>query len=184
MGKKRLTWLFVLFLVHIGFNGLVFTGGLEAQTVDLKQNTLDKITPTWSRKLGPTRFKPVMGGEAVLDRETGLVWEKSPDATTRNWYQSVTFAYNKVVGGRKGWRVPTAEELATLIDPTQTNPALPAGHPFINVQLDHPYWSGTTIGTNAWHLHLNNGEVASDTNKTTDSEYVWCVRGGHGYDER
>lgn len=30
----------------------------------------------------------------------------------------------------------TVEELRTLVDPTQSNPALPSGHPFSNVQSD------------------------------------------------
>ena len=39
------------------------------------QNTLDNIPPNWSKKIpGPERFTVVMDGEAVLDKETGLVW--------------------------------------------------------------------------------------------------------------
>ena len=80
------------------------------------------------------RFQSVLDGEAVLDKETGLVWEKSPDTTTRTRVDALYYAYSKNVGGRGGWRLPKAEELRTLIDPTQRNPALPSGHPFTNVQ--------------------------------------------------
>ena len=41
------------------------------------------------------------------------------------------YAYNKNVGGRGGWRLPTVEELRSLIDLRRAIPALPSGHPFI-----------------------------------------------------
>jgi hypothetical protein len=37
--------------------------------------TLDEIPPTWSQKLpAAQRFQRVLDAEAVLDKETGLVW--------------------------------------------------------------------------------------------------------------
>ncbi|MFO0855715.1 MAG: DUF1566 domain-containing protein [Planctomycetia bacterium] len=124
----------------------------------------------------------MLDGEGVLDKETGLVWEKSPDTTRRTWTNAIYYAYDKNVGGRKGWRLPTVEELASLVDPTRSNPALPSGHPFANVQSDY-YWSSTTVvgGTSvAWNVHFYAGGVYYDDK--TNNYYVWCVRGGHGYD--
>jgi hypothetical protein len=47
---------------------------------------LDDLPPTWSAILpAESRFKLVMGNAAVLDRETGLVWEQSPDTTHFAW---------------------------------------------------------------------------------------------------
>jgi hypothetical protein len=115
----------------------------------------------------------------VLDKETGLVWEKSPDTTTRTWANAISYAYNKNVGGRKGWRLPTVEELASLVDLTQSNPAIPSGHPFTNVQLSG-YWSATTVAGTAWDVYFHNGNVSYSIEPVP--LYVWCVRGGHGYD--
>jgi len=144
-----------------------------------KMKPLDKVQPTWSQKLpADKRFLLVLDGEAVLDRETGLVWEKSPDTTTRSWGSAVLYCYNKEVGGRKGWRLPTIEELASLADTTQSNPALPSGHPFVNVPSDY-YWSSTEYagspGT-AWFMYMSNGNVSASAK--SDSYFVWPVRGG------
>ena len=146
---------------------------------------LDKVQPTWSQKLPANkRFVLVLDGEAVLDRETGLVWEKSPDTTKRNWNDAVIYCYNKEVGGRKGWRLPTVEELASLVDTTQSNPALPSGHPFQNVQ-SHYYWSSTTGASYpyyAWLVSMYDGYVGYGNKSGSIFYYAWPVRAGHGYD--
>src|SRR4029434_2696444 len=94
-------------------------------------------TPSWDQQLpASTRFIVLSnwGGAAVLDRETGLVWERSPDSTfTPTWSDAQLGCAAKDVGGRGGWKLPSIQELRSLIDPAAANPALPAGHPFIGV---------------------------------------------------
>src|SRR3990172_5419884 len=95
-------------------------------------------TPSWDQTLpAATRFIVLtnMNSDAALDRETGLVWEKSPDTDARPWHAAPRHCNNRTVGNRKGWRLPTIQELASLIDPSvpSPGPALPAGHPFTNV---------------------------------------------------
>ena len=90
--------------------------------------------PSWSQQINTTKRFTVLtafGGAAVLDNETGLVWEKQPSTGVGDWINRLTRCYNLEVGGRKGWRVPTIEELASLVDTSQPAPTLPAGHPFI-----------------------------------------------------
>ena len=178
-----------LILPGISIAGDLEPSGAPAPTM----KTLDQIPPTWSQILPASkRFekldacigtcpipKPIWG---VLDKETGLVWEKSPDTLLRNWTTATDYCYNKALGGRKGWRFPTVEELASLVDPSMTNPALPSGHPFINVQSDN-YWSATTYPgytTTAWCVDFSNGYVNPNNNTLTN--YAWCVRGGQGAD--
>jgi len=145
-----------------------------------RMKPLDKVQPTWSQKLpAEKRFVLVLDGAAVLDRETGLVWERSPDTTERTWNDAIVDCYNKGVGGRKGWRLPTVAELESLIDTTQSNLIkLPSGHPFLNVQSGY-YWSSTEYAGNpdsAWTVKMLNGYVY--TNGKIGSYYVWPVRGG------
>jgi Protein of unknown function (DUF1566) len=147
----------------------------------------------WDEKInGHHRFKVLrqFDGAAVLDKETGRVWEQSPSTVVFPWTGSATVldahshCYQLEVGGRKGWRLPTIEELASLVDASQgspTTPALPAGHPF-NV-LPTPHWSATTNASDAnraWAVGFATGTVFNPL-KTANRE-VWCVRGGQGID--
>jgi hypothetical protein len=147
-------------------------------------------TPSWDQTLpAATRFIVLtnMSSQAVLDRETGLVWEQAPDAPTTYTWSDVQASFHcnrSTVGGRQGWRLPTIQELASLIDPTVPSPGpmLPAGHPFTNVQ-DAGYWSATTFASNtslARIVPLSNGHAVG-VDKTA-SLFVWCVRGGQGGD--
>ena len=140
--------------------------------------------PTWDKQInGPGRFKVLeqFNDEAVLDKETGLVWEQSP-STGDQWFRVFADCHNKNVGGRKGWRLPTIEELMSLVDPTVSSPGptLPPGHPFTNVQSFN-YWSTTTVSDSpglAWTVLFSDGNlVAGNKNGFL---LVWCVRGGHG----
>ena len=145
-------------------------------------------TPSWDQQLpASTRFIVLSnwGGAAVLDRETGLVWEKSPDATLRTWRDAQIACLIKNLGARKGWKLPSIQELASLVDgdPANTSsPRLPPGHPFTNVQLSFGYWSASTVAdsTTAWVVGSGNG-VVSGFDKS-DTLFVWCVRGGPGGD--
>jgi hypothetical protein len=74
------------------------------------------------------------------------------------------------------------QELASLVDLTQSNPVLPAGHPFTNVQ-SFSYWSATAYSGAtgvAKGVLFNNGTVTI-FNKD-DHHFMWCVRGGQGVD--
>jgi len=127
--------------------------------------------------------------DMVLDKETNLVWERSPAVLpTSDWGEAVTHCYQLEVGNRKGWRLPTIEELATLIDTTHllVPPALPSNHPFDIPEGSGFYWSATTcIATgctnHAWRVGIHDGAVGVETKADADFR-AWCVRGGHGYD--
>jgi hypothetical protein len=123
--------------------------------------------------------------DAVLDKNTGLVWEKSPAVTTHTWSDARFQCANKNVGGQKGWRLPSFAELSSLVDPSVAppGPTLPAGHPFTNVQ-SAGYWSATASADNptfAWVVFFFNGNVFN-TVMANVVNHVWCVRGGMNAD--
>jgi hypothetical protein len=140
--------------------------------------------PTWDDQINtPDRFVVLVefGKEAVLDRETGLVWEQAPTATIAPWANSLQLCNDKTVGNRKGWRLPTVSELSSLVDPKQPSaPMLPTGHPFRNVQ-SFVYWTATTSASDfelAWGVNFSSSAVNA-FNKVLSS-HRWCVRGGPG----
>ncbi len=151
-------------------------------------------TPSWDQQLpASTRFIVLSnwvdgnfpaGGAAVLDRETGLVWERSPDPTVHTWYNQSIHCLDSNTGGRTGWRLPTIQELLSLVDRSRANPALPTGHPFINVQPSL-YWSATTyaqVTSGAYIVYMPLGRVQVGEFKAANTYLAWCVRGGHGVD--
>ena len=127
-----------------------------------------------------SRFTCVMGGTAVRDNETGLVWEQSPLTAMHTWDAARIQCTGRAVGGRKGWRLPSVHELASLVDPSVNppDPTLPAGHPFTSVQQGG-YWSATTnagdLPDTAWGVEFERGLVAFLSK--TGTSHVWCVRG-------
>jgi hypothetical protein len=127
-----------------------------------------------------SRFIVVMGGDAVLDRETGLVWERSPGSEVYESLAAFTCT-NKALGGRKGWRLPTIPELGSLIDPNVPfpGPTLPAGHPFIGVAPSpNSFYRSATVRAGfdgqVWVANLSNGGLGTHSGPS----FVWCVRGG------
>jgi hypothetical protein len=151
----------------------------------------------WDKQINtPQRFKVLgdFGGTAVLDKETGLVWERSPEHTFQSdWGQAQALCNLKDVGNRKGWRLPTIQELASLVDPSvpSPGPTLPPGHPFENVMVapgsfppaTSAYWSANTWSSDstvAWDLTFNTGVVANTSKAAL--HWVWCVRTGQGVD--
>lgn len=151
----------------------------------------DIFKGTWKKHIPNARFSIYQSGPApgqarfvVLDKETRLVWERSPDTAMKTWDAAIVDSYTRVVAGRKGWRLPTMEELLSLVDPTRGNPSLPVGHPFQNVQVDNFYWSSTlgmsTLPTYVWGYNFGNADT-SNVLKTTN-RYTWLVRGGYGHD--
>lgn len=132
------------------------------------------------------------GDGTVTDNLTGLIWLKNADCFGFvNWFQALNAANNLAddltstttdCGLRDGsvvgdWRLPNVKELQSLIDFGHVTPALPAGHPFSNVQS--AYWSSTSLPfplDGAWFIALDHGATGIDSRVYIF--HVWPVRGG------
>lgn len=123
--------------------------------------------------------------DLVLDKETKLIWTRnvtmpcsSDDAC--NWHEAVQYVRDTMIGGRRGWRLPSVEELLSLIDMSQgSKPKLPAGNPFVNV-TDTLYWTMTIAeddSSSVWIVNINYGNV-TNTGTKQHRYCVWPVRGG------
>jgi Protein of unknown function (DUF1566) len=124
--------------------------------------------------------------DVALDKETGLVWERSPFTNRMSLGVAVVDSTTRVLGRRKGWRIPAIEELLSVVDPSNTNPTLPTGHPFLNMQLDYFYWSltlGIPVGTDnnlVWGYNFGNADTSCIVFAETTC-YTWLVRRRFSY---
>lgn len=127
------------------------------------------------------------GDGTVTDNLTDLVWLKNANCDgTKTWDNALAFA-NGLANGQCGltdgsaagdWWLPNWNELRSLIDASQYDPALPSGHPFTGVQSSY-YWSSTTYADDtdiAWYVYMNYGYVS--TYYKTSTYHVWPVRAG------
>jgi hypothetical protein len=153
--------------------------------------------PSWDTiKHGASRFKVLsaFNNEAVLDKETGLVWQRQPysdGSIPLAGYQAIIWcASNVSSGNRFGWRLPSVEELSTLIDPTVVgSPKLPAGHPFTCSGggcslggLSGRFWTATVYipgdYTERYFVDFLAGSAFNDSDSNPHG--TWCVRAGSG----
>jgi hypothetical protein len=100
----------------------------------------------------PPGSPPDKTKDLVFDRETGLVWPRNGNLANKsmNWLDASTTSRELQLGGRMGWRLPTISELSSLLDYSVSSPALPAGHPFLLMQLGNAsYWTSTVYENTA-----------------------------------
>jgi predicted ribosomally synthesized peptide with SipW-like signal peptide len=130
------------------------------------------------------------GDDLVLDKETGLIWPRNANlkGTALNWLDANTTCRELQIVNRIGWRLPTVEELSSLIDTRRTNPSLPTGHPFVSVQFGQgvwAYWTSTNHenpSAAAWFVNLGSGGagLAAKGGNPQVLGFLWPVRGGRG----
>jgi hypothetical protein len=116
----------------------------------------------------------------VLDNLTGLFWLRDADICSKkmDWDEAldqVTKISLDTPEKILPWRLPTINELESLVDCSRHSPALPDNHPFVNVR--DVYWSSTTSFFDpawAWALYLNKGATGVGFKKQRDF-YLWPV---------
>ena len=130
----------------------------------------------------------------VTDTLTGLVWLKNANCFNGlTWANALTSA-NTLASGSCGltdgssvgqWHMPGINEIDSLADISQYNPALPIAYPFNNIQSGY-YWSSTSVAysTADAFLYLSNGGNVDSHNvnggNKSSSYYLWPVRSAVG----
>jgi Protein of unknown function (DUF1566) len=157
--------------------GLALASAAEA--VDLRD---------WGRKFPVNERFVVLSqfsNQAVLDKETQLVWQRTPSVgSLANSNSRNLTAYEcrqSTSGGRRGWRLPSLHEMASLTDPAAPagTLALPPGHPFTAVP-NGEYWTATQqhgAPDQSYVVNLS-AKGGSGTRPDSHAAYFWCVRGG------
>jgi len=167
------------------------TGGVSTLIV-----TIDIYAPTWklaktgqSTSYAPYDDASYQAGvtpdfmrnpttEIVLDTLNGLMWQDNLGASASivSWSSAVSICEDLSLAGNTDWRLPTIDEIETLIHYGASSPSINSTFQNITSQT---YWTSTTyIGSTdyAGTVDFNEG-VAGLTNKNNFG-FVRCVRGG------
>lgn len=141
-------------------------------------------TPAWDQQLpSATRFLALAnwGDQAVLDRETGLVWQTSLVSTANDFIGATRACSESAAGGRGGWRLPTLQELTrTLV--ADGNGDLVTGTPFAFLGKGKLlFWSSTgSFDALQWSVVVSDPfssrQVVIGQGEASGMEAAWCVQ--------
>lgn len=100
------------------------------------------------------------GDGTVTDNATGLTWEKAGSPGRMTWKDADSYAKNLVLAGPEKWRLPTIEELASLLEPRKNSDGLYIDSRFSGKQR----WcrsadNNTAVSGSAWHVGFDGGYV-------------------------
>ncbi len=119
----------------------------------------------------------------VTDNNTKLVWQNAPAALAKTWDQASAYCATLLsvqVGGKYyGWRMPTLQELRSIVNygryyPDTTSPAIYAD--FFSASSSPRIWTYTSSAQNsskAWYIDFTDGSTG--TIAKTSSYLVWAV---------
>ena len=113
------------------------------------------------------------GEGTITDTETDLMWQQQA-LEKRDWDGAMSYAKGLTIGGHSDWRLPTIDELKTLVDEERRDPAI---DPIFTDTKSSCYWSSTTSAGStsyAWSVYFYDGYA--DYGNKTGSFYVRCVR--------
>ena len=129
----------------------------------------------------------VVDAATVKDTQTGLLWQRNVDPTKylatssctgTSACDGTTYCANLVVNGVTGWRLPTVQELLTIVDETRYSPAIdtnafPASTPIDDLFDSQSVYSTQFIGA-WWGVSFDYG--VSMARYTMTPGYVRCVQ--------
>ncbi|WP_192485337.1 DUF1566 domain-containing protein [Cysteiniphilum marinum] len=176
IGKNNKISMLLGLVVILGYSNYTFAANAVIQNT----NPTDTGPGQW-----PTpRFEPAKNADnsecedANYDKLTGLMWAKNGSASGLVWAGAKTYASNLILCGYNDWRLPTINELRSLINySATTSPAnwLNSKN-FSNISKDN-YWSSTSYslrGGKTWGVNMGTGLVYNYSQ--TDAYYVLPVR--------
>ncbi len=123
--------------------------------------------------------------EIVTDNVTGLLWQDNEETKTQmmNFDQANEYCQKLTLGGFNDWRVPSIEELASLVNKGKNEPSIDinnAPNEAFEKIVSEEYWSSTIYSDGrdrtAWTLDFSNGSSSGGYNLKTDNYNIRCVK--------
>jgi len=105
------------------------------------------------------RYEISIDGLEVIDNQTGLIWWKIPEPGVFTWYKAQAHAKSITQQTGLPWRVPTVNELSSLVDRSCIEPSSSfPDMPLLQFWSSSPYVGDTHL---AWCVDFLNGNVGS-----------------------
>ncbi len=118
------------------------------------------------------------GDGTIIDNSTGLIWQKEIQNTTYTWQQARFYCRSLFLGGHFGWRLPTYNELLSIVSYDRTYPAIDTQY---FPDTDGYFWTSTVSFSSYMFLAdtiLINFDRGSSGPTSTSMNYVRAVRAG------
>lgn len=128
--------------------------------------------PTAEADAPPGRY--TLSIDTVIDNDTGLEWQRVVSGSSYNWIDAGAYCTGLALSGA-GWRLPTIQELQSIVDESRVSPADDTGA-FPGTPLYHFCTSSVYAGDPgyAWDVDFDDGSVIN--NSKSNTRRVRCVR--------
>jgi hypothetical protein len=132
-----------------------------------------------SEQVSLARYSLAKDNDTVRDHKTGLVWQQINVEHVRDWAVAQQYCADLVLGGKADWRLPSIQELVTIIDYSRYRPALDPMFSIRRIGMGNTsyFWSGSTSASKPnrmWFVEFVQGLLGSSD--TSFDMYVRCVR--------
>lgn len=132
-------------------------------------------------KCTPRSFtvQTISSQKVVLDNNTGLMWQQTIERD--DWSDALSYCDGLTYAGYSDWRLPTPQELLTIVDNGRYNPAIDTA--YFPDTPSYDFWSSSSRVDDinyAWYVDFSYGSVSSfndvDWYEYTNKENIYNVR--------
>ena len=115
----------------------------------------------------------------ITDYRNGLVWKAYETGSKPNWYTAKSICDNLFFAEYDDWRLPSANELATIIDYSLSNPAADPIFHIGSDQFNANAWSVSKDQDSDWHWWVDFRDGVIRVVSNDGNGQARCVRGGY-----
>ena len=153
----------------------VDTVGVGWQTAESAANRARCVRGFSTAALPPSRYE-VPGDGTVKDVETGLVWEQAVAGGTYTWSQALSYCPSLSLAGT-GWRLPSVNELLTLVDYTVASPGPTIDTTAFPSTPQGWFWSSSPVaGSSSSACFVSFYDGSTSSYDVGNANQVRCVR--------
>jgi formylglycine-generating enzyme len=164
---------------HAYLTGAAWCGNLADSGVSYQDKTTGRDArcvrggPSFGSSAVRFHVTGTTGQQLVLDRATGLTWQK--EYVTKTWKNALSYCEGLDYGGFTDWRLPNVNELLSLVNYAKYSPS----SDFPGMSSDW-FWSSSSTSefTNyAWNVNFGNGDGGMNDDYKVYVYPARCVRG-------